>query len=417
MPPLPSSVPLLAPSPIRLAIQWPRLGPYHLARLRAAHRRFAAEGIEVVALETSGNDATYEWQQENAEEPFRRITALPASTFESERPHVIAAAITRALDRLDPAAVAINSYSAPDARAALLWCRRHRRIAVLMTDSKASDATRYVVKETVKAQIVAGYDAALIAGTPQRAYLEQLGFLPEMMFQPYDVVDNAFFARGAAEARKHPEQHQALPGLAGTEPFFLASARFVPRKNLSVLLDAYARYARSVSEPWRLVLLGDGLGRPALEAQIQMENARGRTLDVTLPGFRQIDELPAYYGLASAFVHVSLVEQWGLVVNEAMAAGLPVVVSRQTGCSQDLVQDNGIRVDGEDVTDVARALVRIADPAMDRAHMGARSREIVAAWSPEAFADGLLQAVTAGRSRADRPMPWPTRLLLQRPPG
>ena len=115
--------------------------------------------------------------------------------------------------------------------------------------------------------------------------------------------------------------------------------------------------------------------------------------------------LPAYYASAGAFVHSALVDQWGLVVNEAMAAGLPVVVSTGTGCSYDLVRDgeNGYRFDPEDVEGLAGCLARVAAPDADRAAMGRRSAEIVEGWAPAAFGRGLWEAVQAGQARADRP--------------
>src|SRR5262249_59830905 len=95
---------------------------------------------------------------------------------------------------------------------------------------------------------------------------------------------------------------------------------------------------------WKLVLLGEGEQRAKLEG---LRDALGLRNDVSMPGFKQYDELPAYYGLASAFVHTSTTEQWGLVVNEAMAAGLPVLVSERCGCGPDLVREgvNGFTFD------------------------------------------------------------------------
>ena len=73
-------------------------------------------------------------------------------------------------------------------------------------------------------------------------------------------------------------------------------------------------------------------------------SALGLDNDVIFPGFIQYDELPAYYGLAKAFIHASTVEQWGLVVNEALAAGLPVLVSERCGCAPDLVREGRERL-------------------------------------------------------------------------
>ena len=125
-----------------------------------------------------------------------------------------------------------------------------------------------------------------------------------------------------------------------------------------------------------------------------------------MPGFKQYGELPLYYANAGAFVHASTTEQWGLVVNEAMASGLPVLVSERCGCAPDLVETgrNGYTFDPHDVDALARLMLDMASDACDRAAMGRASREIVARWSPATFAEGF-----GGPSVAalDAPLPRP----------
>ncbi len=102
-----------------------------------------------------------------------------------------------------------------------------------------------------------------------------------------------------------------------------------------------------------------------------------------------------------AFVHVSTSEQWGLVVNEAAASGLPVIVSDRCGCAPELVETgiNGFIVDPYDVESLAGAMCRIASSGCDRVAMGMRSQEIVSRWGPETFAKSLQRAVNIALSR------------------
>lgn len=380
-----------------VCVQWPRLGPYHLARLLAAHERLEREGIRLIALETAGQDSTYEWEAERGTLPFQRVQVFPGSIFESIPPRIISKGVSAALDRLDPDAVAINSYSAPDAQAALAWSQRKHRPSVVLMESKADDAERSPVREWIKARIVQQFDAALAGGSPQIAYLEQLGFPQDYIFTPYDVVDNAFFSEGATAAREDPSSFRHLPGLDDRRPYFLASSRFVARKNLDTLLRAYASYRTIADAPWRLLLLGDGPERERLETIVAEERIEG----VIFCGFRQIEELPAYYGFAGAFVHPALTEQWGLVVNEAMASGLPVLVSNRVGAAYDLVHhgDNGFTFDPENSAQLAHYMRQVADPETDRAAMGKCSKDIVKAWAPSRFGEGLWQAIQAGQQR------------------
>ena len=134
-----------------------------------------------------------------------------------------------------------------------------------------------------------------------------------------------------------------------------------------------------------------------------------------LPGFKQYDELPAYYGCAAAFVHVSLTEPWGLVVNEAMASGLPVVVSRRCGCAADLVEEgkNGFVVDPMDSDGIARALVALSRPGCAFAAMGRASETIIARWGLDAFVTGMQNAVAAAQAAPPMRAAVADRVLLR----
>jgi glycosyltransferase involved in cell wall biosynthesis len=134
-----------------------------------------------------------------------------------------------------------------------------------------------------------------------------------------------------------------------------------------------------------------------------------------LAGFRQYDELPAYYGLASAFVHASTTEQWGLVVNEAMASGLPVLVSEHCGCAPDLVENgvNGFTFDPYDVQALAALMQRVAAMTeVRRTAMARAGQRIIADWGPERFADGLMQAAEAALRQAPPAPSWFDQALL-----
>ena len=382
----------------RVCVHWPRLGPYHLARLRALHERLEAEGVALTALETSSGDGTYAWREESGPTPYDRVRALRGRA-DAAPPRQTRRAVTDALDRIDADVVAVTSYSTPDAQAALAWCRRRRRVAVLLFDSRAEDAERTPWREAVKRALVAQYDAALVAGTPQAAYAAALGMSPGRVFTPLDVVDNAFFRDGAERAR----------GRGGLGRSFLSVNRFTERKNVGVLVEAYGRYRAGAEgrgeAPWPLVLVGDGPLRPALE--------RAAGPGVAFAGFQQVEALPAFYGAAGAYVHPALVDQWGLVVNEAMASGLPVLVSGGAGCAEDLVREgeNGFRFDPADAGALAGLLARVAAHP-DRPALGRMSERIVAAYTPEAFADGLWAAVRAGRPGSDRPLGVAARAVL-----
>ena len=261
-----------------------------------------------------------------------------------------------------------------------------------MSDSTERDLPRHRWREAVKRRIVALHGSAFVAGTRQRDYLVSLGMAADCVRLGFDVVDNEHFAHGADLARRNAVAERARLGLP--ERYFLAVCRFVPEKNLLRLIEGYGQYRRRArgdgDGAWRLVIVGDG---PLRQEASQLIGARGLADDVSLVGFRQYAELPAYYGLAGAFVHASTMEPWGLVVNEAMAAGLPVIVSERCGCVEDLVTGrNGYRFDPSDAEGLGRLLHHVASAGCEREALAREGRAVIAAWTPDRFASGLREA-------------------------
>jgi glycosyltransferase involved in cell wall biosynthesis len=238
-------------------------------------------------------------------------------------------------------------------------------------------------KEKIKKLIITSYQAALVGGNPHKRYLIKLGMPTDAIFLGYDVVGNDVF---------YPDQIKSLPSPLN-KPFFLAINRFVHKKNLPFLLSAYADYRKLAgNQSWDLVLCGDGELRVQLEQQITNQAIQDY---VHLPGFLQQQELLPYFAHASCFIHASIQEQWGLVVNEAMAAGLPVLVSNRCGCYEDLIIEgvNGFGFDPENPQQLTELMLKISSEKIDLQTMGNAALEHIQKFSPDYFAQGLIQAV------------------------
>jgi glycosyltransferase involved in cell wall biosynthesis len=382
-----------------LAVFSPVLSSYHHVRLSALAARADAKVLGIEEADGKGPTGVPGWRRKRtANAEYDVITICPGMSCGECSVSELARRLTDTMARIRPIAAIVPGWSHPGALAALKWCLKNGRPAVLMSASTAADRRRSWWREGVKRRVARLYAGALVGGTLHAQYAEQLGLPTGAIVTGYDVVDNGHFDRGAMRARRSAEASRRRLGLP--ERFFLASGRFVPKKNLMGLLEAYAGYRRrSGVGAWHLVLLGDGELRPELERRIGRADLAG---NVILPGFRQYDELPAWYGLASAFVHASTTEQWGLVVNEAMASRLPVIVSDRCGCAPDLVKEgvNGFTFDPCDVDGLAKLMQRVAAMTdAQRRALGEASRHIIAHWGPERFAEGLIQAVEAAMSR------------------
>ena len=413
---------------MKTAIIFDNFGPYHIARLDAS-----AQLCELTAVEAAASSAEYAWMRQVAHgvgeeeakrkaenrgdaqasalsSSFRHVTLFERGNSREVHRRELVRRMNQALDDSRPEVVCVPGWSNHLALAALRWCVRRNVPAVVMSESTEWDDHRVWWTEFVKRNLVSLCATAFVGGTPHKDYIVKLGMPAERVFRGYDSVDNCYFSTKAQESRGRRAEDRTRYGLP--QNYFLASARFIEKKNLLRLLQAYALY-REESEVgsrkpahappgsgiWDLVLLGDGPLRPDLCRLIS-----DLRLDacVHVPGFKQYPDLPAYYGLANVFIHASTTEQWGLVVNEAMASGLPVLVSNRCGCASELVREgeNGFSFNPIDERKLAQLMIKISGDSVDLEAMGQSSRKIIQGWSPERFAQGMKAACE--RAIADR---------------
>jgi len=386
-----------------VAVVFHHIGPYHHARLNAAADRLSVTGIEWSA---KGYDA---WGVAHSPARYHRVSLFPEAADRYPDSGQRRRAFRSALEQANPDVVAVNGWNNFGSLAAANRCVARGIPMVVMSESAREDELRTWWKELIKRRIVDLYSAALVGGQRHIDYLVELGMPRERIFTGYDVVDNHYFARGAAEIRnshlRRGYGRQAAFEIRNKhglpENYFLASARFIPKKNLPRLIRAYSVY-RQKSEvagntPWDLVLLGDGPLRQTLNSQLSTLNLQAH---VHLPGFKQYDELPVYYALAKAFVHASTTEQWGLVVNEAIASGLPVIVSDRCGCVPELVNGNGFTFDPFDEQELVERLSQMASLSDDeRKSLSDASYGISANFAPKRFGEGLEQAARLALNR------------------
>jgi glycosyltransferase involved in cell wall biosynthesis len=375
---------------LSIAVLTQQVSNYHVARYTAGAKRFGrftiisamndADFPGLLAADSCGVDAIELFAGRRAylqAVADGRLWAKTADVLSREAPNVIAVA----------------GWAFAESVASIAWAHRRRIPVVLMSDSQRHDAPRARYREHVKSRIVRACHAALVGGREHGAYVRQLGMAVDRVFYGYDVVDNDHFQKGADRARASGAELRRMLGLP--ERYLLASGRFMEKKNFPRLVAAFGAALAHDSNGYHLVMLGDGPERSAICSAIRQARLESR---VHLHGFQPYARLPIYYGLSEAFVHVSLVEQWGLVINEAAAAGLPLIVSRPCGAASELVEDgaNGFLVEPADTSSISAALAAVMQaPVEERGAMGLRSRRIVAEWGPDRFADGLARAADA----------------------
>lgn len=371
----------------KIGIIFHRLGPYHIARLLALSKTY-----KVVAIELSKTTSEYLWDEVDTPSAIERITLFKEQDSKQVSSSYLKKRLYNVLNSTKVNAVFVNGWSDRGALLATLWCTKYNVPAFVMSATTAFDFKRYWWKEFIKRKVVANFSGALVGGKPHAQYIRQLGIKHGPIAAGYDVVDNDHFEKGAAEAKSKDNFYRKKYGLPVN--YFLTSNRFMEKKNLFRLLEAYHQYRQQSSKPYDLVLLGDGELKQRIRDTISNLDLQDF---VHLPGFKQYHELPIYYGLAKAFVQASTSEQWGLVINEAMASGLPVIVSKNCGCAVDLVKHgtNGYTFDPYDISELANYMFKLTEDDNLRDKMGVQSTKIIENFSPDTFRKGVTELVKA----------------------
>ena len=357
-----------------VAVCWPRMGPYHRARLNAAAGVLGGLGYRTVGLETDPADPTYAWSTLGSDP--RGWQLMPVTERQS---------LTMRLDQLAPAVVCINGWGFQSSRAVFRWARRAGTGIVLMSDSRRSDRRRRFWAEAIKRRFVRRCDAAIVAANQHADYIEQLGMPRGRIHLGLDVVDNEHFAAGAERARTiEPSKRGYLLGIG----------RWVDKKNWPLVLRTYADVVadRPTAPPLRLV----GGGVDGAQPAASLIDRLALTDRVTLTPFVQYEQLPALYAGAIATILASRGdEQWGLVVNESMASGTPAIVSGACGCAEPLIDhgQTGWRFDPTAADQLRSTMLAAIDqPADQRLAMVSAARQRVGQWGTGRFAAALAGA-------------------------
>lgn len=423
----------------KVGILFASFGPYHACRIKALSDALSLHNATLTAFRFSLQSDTYSWSPASPD-------AVPVITLSNYNPSGLVGAFRLALSfylalrREKIGIVFLPSFSPlPNLLcfiiAKFLQCR-----TVLMTESWRGTERAPMIGKWVKHIIVRSFDSALVGGSPQLEYLCFYGMNRAKIFKGYDVVDNDYYITKSTSVRH--ASSSIIPGLPAH--YFLSLGRLVEKKNLSFILRAYslflchlsspqyksgdlfASYSRFATDPSlsqssifnldvadlnnaipSLVIVGDGPLRQVLEDEAHSLGVTVRdgiynpvcsgAPEIVFYPFQQVETTPLFYSKCTAFILASIYEEWGLVVNEAMACGVPVAVSNCVGSSFDLVEDgvNGFIFPPNDCQHLAEIFMRLATDNELIEIMSRNSLSSIQSWSPKLFGDSGIKAINA----------------------
>jgi glycosyltransferase involved in cell wall biosynthesis len=286
---------------------------------------------------------------------------------------VVNKGVAAALRRARPDVVILGGWNQPAFWLALAWARARRVPVLLWVESTGRD-DRSGRLEALKRALLASAQGFVVPGRAAADYLRSLGVPPERITVAPNAVDPGLF-------RATPR-----PPTNG-RPRVLSVARLSVEKGVDVLVRAV-----------------DGLDADVVLAGSGPEESRLRSLagpNVRFLGNVERDDLPALYASADVAVVPSRSDTWGMALNEAALAGLPLVATEVVGAAADLIEEgkNGFRVPPDDVEALHAAIARILADDDLRAAMARRSAEIAARFTPETWAERVVEAAAAAGGR------------------
>jgi glycosyltransferase involved in cell wall biosynthesis len=388
-----ATVPLLGArdpgrTPVRVTLVIPEPTPYRSILLDRASMRRELD-LTVVYAARSVQRRTWDELPLGHEARFLRGLRVPGVYGLLHHDYLITPKIWSALGETAPDVLVVSGWSTFSSQGAVLWCRARGVPYVLLVESNDADPRagwRRVVKDLVVPRVMSGARSFLAVGELSRRSLVARGAPSDRVRIFANTVDVEVFGERVDGLAARRGELRAAMGVGPDDVLVLSVARLAPEKGLDTLIRAVA----GAGDP-RLVLAAAGAG-PEREALVELARARGVRL--VLLGDLHLERVIEAYAAADIFALLSTREPWGVVVNEAAACGLPLVLSDRVGAAADLLRDgeNGMLVPAGDVEAAGLALRRLAADSDFRRAAGARSRQLMRGRGYEPSVDALVVA-------------------------
>ena len=367
--------------------------PYRRALFRTLRGRLAVGGRELTVVYTSDpskhrrRGATTAPELDPAFEQYARGLTLRMGY---ERVVTIATLLGKALKRGNVECVISGGFGLP-ALAAAFWCRSRAIPFVLWAGAWPGQEGRIRHRRSSERRRLVRFASAYITyGTAAADYLISLGAPGDRVFPAWNTVDLEGIASDARAAASRRTALASKYQLAANNLLFVGS--LVERKGLRELMTAALTIDRADPD-WALHLVGAG----PLEAELRsLVRAEGKDSHFRFHGLRPPGDVAELLGLVDGFVLPTKREAWGLVINEAMACGVPVVASPHAGATRDLIVDGvtGYVVEPTDVNRLSAAMsLLLSGNAESRAIGQAGAEAVRAKASLERSVEGFVAAI------------------------
>ncbi|RZL48472.1 MAG: glycosyltransferase family 1 protein [Pedobacter sp.] len=357
---------------------------YWKRRIIYLHQFLAQYNIQFYAVELFGKGSPYAFDAYDNKENWWSCL-FPENDFSELSKTTISNKIFDKLNEINPDIVIGGSIVFFSGAIGLRWARQHSKKFVMFDDGKPSDIKRNMVVQFVKDTLIKQADALWL---PSADYDAEYPYVDAdtVIFHGFNCIDNDQFRF----ENKKTLDHKTI----------VCVARLVPIKNIENLLQAW-KIVEDNGSDYKLNIIGNG----PLYNQLDQLSSSLNLKSVTFLGAISNNDLPLHLYNADAFVLPSYSESWGLVVNEAMAAGLPVLLSNKINAAQALLQDgiNGYSFNPNNVQDIANSILKFT--ALDNAakkQMSDNSLKIINTMDYQHMGQEILTALEKIKSKKNK---------------
>jgi len=269
-----------------------------------------------------------------------------------------------------------------------IWAAKRLGLPAMVRGDSHLLTPRSLIKRAAKATFypfaLRAFDAALYVGERSKRYWQHYNYPCDRMFFSPHCVDNAWFAKQASLVDR--AALRAEWGIAPRTKVVLFAGKLLPAKRPQDVVEAVGMLNRGKAAKYAVLVAGAGILEPELG-----QLAGQQDVQLVQLGFCNQSRMPAVYAASDMLCLPSSHETWGLVANEALACGRPIIVSETCGCAPDLASEAtaGLTVPLGDTHQLARAIEQTAQSPPSAEGIAAKA----AAYSPHAAAYGTLEAM------------------------
>lgn len=358
-----------------IAILCYSISPHNIARFKA----LGDVRNDFVIIEIASNIKKYPWQTVEKIKGIQILTLFPGSSLDDLNHYQVAKKAIEALNKIKPDVVVTASYSRVVMRWVAAWAKLNGVISINENDTWGKNKRRFFLFEILKGiwcRLM--YDGIFAAGYRTAEYYHGLGFPIDKIWRGRNAIENCDFdtMQSTVNQPKIIELEDKLP-----PKYFLTIARFSKDKDHITLFKAFKKYIQTAGS-WHLVCIGAGPEENHLRNFVRKENIP----NIHFFPWQSYEIIPYFYQKASCMILPSISEAWGFVANEALASGLPVLLSNNCGCVPELCLPglNGYVIPAGNSKALADKMILMsAKTEAELQEMGQMSKKIIKRFSPE----------------------------------